>query len=239
MKWGAAVQEIMEKCRVYVEQVKHSQQTPLVSVLFEGAPGSGKTALASSVALASGYPFIKLVTPEAYIGMSEYTKCNAIAKVFDDAYKSDNSIVMIDNIERLLEYVPIGPRFSNTVLQTLMILITKLPKHGRRLLVLATSSEVPMLAEMGMLKIFNHRIHVPQLTTINHVITVLESIDLFSSSELSAVAREAEARHIPVTVSVKTVIDIAMQARQCNSDRVEEFLGLLEAECTQDGYRHL
>jgi vesicle-fusing ATPase len=38
-------------------------------------------------------------------------------QVFEDAYKSPLSIVILDDIERLLEYVAIGPRFSNAVLQ--------------------------------------------------------------------------------------------------------------------------
>lgn len=37
--------------------------------------------------------------------------------MFEDAYKSPLSIVILDDIERLLEYVAIGPRFSNAVLQ--------------------------------------------------------------------------------------------------------------------------
>ena len=40
-----------------------------------------------------------------------------IAKVFDDAHKSPLSMVVLDDLERLLEYVRIGPRFSNLVLQ--------------------------------------------------------------------------------------------------------------------------
>ena len=35
------------------------------------------------------------------------------------------SIVILDDIERLLEYVAIGPRFSNTILQTLLVLLKK------------------------------------------------------------------------------------------------------------------
>jgi hypothetical protein len=37
--------------------------------------------------------------------------------VFEDAYRSPLSVIILDDIERLLEYVPIGPRFSNTILQ--------------------------------------------------------------------------------------------------------------------------
>ena len=46
------------------------------------------------------------------------------------------SIIVLDDLERLLEYVPIGPRFSNTILQVLLVLLKKQPPQGRRLLVL-------------------------------------------------------------------------------------------------------
>ena len=37
---------------------------------------------------------------------------------------------MLDDIERLLEFVPIGPRFSNTILQTLLVLLKKQPPEA-------------------------------------------------------------------------------------------------------------
>lgn len=54
------------------------------------------------------------------------------AQVFDDAYKSQLSCVVVDDIERLLDYVPIGPRFSNLVLQALLVLLKKPPPKVRR-----------------------------------------------------------------------------------------------------------
>ena len=66
-----------------------------------GDSGCGKTALAASMARDSGFPFIKIVTPENMIGFSEGAKCGAIKKVFDDAYKSELSCVVVDDIERL------------------------------------------------------------------------------------------------------------------------------------------
>ena len=50
--------------------------------------------------------------------------------------QSPMSIIVLDDLERLLEYVPIGPRFSNTILQVLLVLLKKQPPPGRRLLVL-------------------------------------------------------------------------------------------------------
>lgn len=54
-----------------------------------------------------------------------------LIQVFDDAYKSQLSCVVVDDIERLLDYVPIGPRFSNLVLQALLVLLKKAPPKVR------------------------------------------------------------------------------------------------------------
>ena len=56
------------------------------------------------------------------LGYSDATRCDRIESAFEQAYKSPISIIVLDDIERLLNYVPIGPRFSNEALQTLMVL---------------------------------------------------------------------------------------------------------------------
>ncbi len=55
---------------MFVQQVENSNRTPLVSVLLEGAVGCGKTSLATTVAMQSGFPYVKLVSPEHLIGIS-------------------------------------------------------------------------------------------------------------------------------------------------------------------------
>lgn len=85
-----------------MEQVRNSERTPLVSVLVHGPSGSGKTALAATIALASEYPFIKLISPDAMVGFDENQKIAHLNKVFSDSYKSQNSVVVVDNIERIL-----------------------------------------------------------------------------------------------------------------------------------------
>jgi vesicle-fusing ATPase len=87
---------------LFVEQVCFSTQTPLVSILLHGPPGSGKTALGASIAQASEYPFIKLISPGNMVGFSDVQKVSAITKVFSDSYKSLFSVVVIDNIEQLI-----------------------------------------------------------------------------------------------------------------------------------------
>ena len=75
--------------------------SPTLSPSHPGDTGCGKTALAAYLARDSAFPFIKILTPENMIGFSEGAKCQAIKKVFEDAYKSELSCVVIDDIERL------------------------------------------------------------------------------------------------------------------------------------------
>ena len=61
------------------------------------------------------------------VGFSEAQKVQTINKVFTDSYKSPLSVIVIDNIERLIDWVKIGSRFSNAVVQALMVLLGRRP----------------------------------------------------------------------------------------------------------------
>jgi vesicle-fusing ATPase len=110
------LQSLLHDGQLFVEQVRSSQRTPLVTVLLHGPPGSGKTAMAATIAQASGFPFIKLVSPESMVGMNEPGKVLLITKAFVDSYKSPLSVIVVDNIERLLgelECVAVSTTDSN------------------------------------------------------------------------------------------------------------------------------
>jgi vesicle-fusing ATPase len=130
--YDPVIGEILRSGELFVEQVRTSTRTPLVSIILHGPPSSGKTALAATIAQASGYPFIKLLSPDSMVGFSEAQKVNAINKVFADSYKSPLSVVVVDGLERLLEWTAIGPRFSNAVLQALLVLFSRRPPKVSR-----------------------------------------------------------------------------------------------------------
>ena len=72
--------------------------------------------------------------------------------MFEDAYRSPLSVIILDDIERLLEYVAIGPRFSNIILQALLVLIKKAPEAGHKLVVIGTTSQGDVIESMGLSK---------------------------------------------------------------------------------------
>merc|ERR1740130_2554441 len=106
--------------------------------------------------------------------MSETSKCGKLADVFQDAYKSQLSMIIIDDVERVLDFVSIGPRFSNQMLQALLVLTKKVPPtHGRRLMVVGTTSVPHLLEEMELTSVFNVTLNVPQLESVEEIKTVL------------------------------------------------------------------
>ncbi|KAL7201606.1 hypothetical protein ACSBR1_033325 [Camellia fascicularis] len=85
------------------EQVRVSKGSPIVTCLLEGPRGSGKTAMVATVGIDSDFSYVKIISAETMIRLSESSKCAQIVKVFEDAYKSPLSIIILDDIERLLE----------------------------------------------------------------------------------------------------------------------------------------
>ncbi|KAM0954533.1 putative vesicle-fusing ATPase [Dioscorea sansibarensis] len=204
---GDRHKHIYQRAMLLVEQVKVSKGSPLVTCLLEGPSGSGKTAMAASIGLDSDFPYVKIISAETMIGLSESSKCAQIVKVFEDAYRSQLSIVILDDIERLLEYVPIGPRFSNLISQTLMVLLKRLPPKGKNILVIGTTSEVGFLESLGIRDAFSVSYHVPPLDKADAK-KVLQALNVFAEADLDSAS---EAVHNMPIKKLYMLVEMAAQ----------------------------
>ncbi|GAT23598.1 secretory gene [Aspergillus luchuensis] len=182
--FSPVINEILKEGGLFVKQVAEDESSPLFSVLLHGPTASGKTALAARIAIDSGFPFIKLISPEDMGGFSETAKVQRIIKVFDDAYKSRTSVVVIDNLEKLIEWVPVGPRFSNTILQTLQAVLRKHPNKGRRLLIIATTTQRFVMKQLDLFSSFDADIMVPNVMTYDELKHILEHSGAFNEQEI-------------------------------------------------------
>jgi len=187
--YGDAFDRNWSTLQKLANQSLSSTRTPLLTVLLEGPTGSGKTAIAASLAANSEFPLIRMLSADTMIGFSEGQKCHAIQRVFMDAYKSSLSVVFIDDIERILEYTPVGPRFSNIVLQTLLMYLKKVPPHPeRRLMIIATTSIAHLLEDLQLVQSFNVVIHVPQLQHPSEIAAVLRANSTLEKEEINNIS---------------------------------------------------
>ncbi|KAF7731559.1 transport between ER and Golgi ATPase protein [Apophysomyces ossiformis] len=209
------VEQILADGKLYVDQVRQSARTPLVSILLHGPAGSGKTALAATIAMESEFPFIKLISPETMVGMTENQKIAEINKE-------------ILNIERHVDWVPIGPRFSNAVLQALLVLLKKKPPKDRRLLILATTTQRQILEQMDMTDGFDTEIYVPTITTLEGIDIVLQEIGLFHEHERErtlSILSEGGMEH-KLAIGIKKLLMLIEMARQ-DKDKVTKFVSAI------------
>ncbi|KAF9672348.1 hypothetical protein SADUNF_Sadunf11G0032200 [Salix dunnii] len=206
---GDRHKHIYQRAMLLVEQVKVSKGSPMVTCLLEGPSGSGKTALAATVGIDSDFPYVKIISAETMIGLQESTKCAHIVKVFEDAYKSPLSIIILDDIESCkgsekgyLAYMGTGYR--------LLMQMLNLFRSGKRLLVLGTTSEVNFLDSVGICDAFSVTYHLPTLKT-EDAKKVLEQLNVFAEDDISAAA---EALNDMTIKKLYTLIEMAVQGEQ-------------------------
>ena len=74
------------------------------------------------------------------VGFNKTRKAHYPIKVFEDAYKLPPSVVIVDDIESILQFVPMGTHFTNDVLQTFLNLFLTNSIYGRRIHINVTTS---------------------------------------------------------------------------------------------------
>ncbi|KAK6463670.1 cytoplasmic protein [Scheffersomyces coipomensis] len=208
IQFNESITNIFDKGRSIVDLVKNNETETLRSILLYGSSGVGKTAIASTIALGSDFPFIKMLSAESVVGRSEAQKIQYIDTVFRDVYKSPLSVLVIDKIETLINFVNIGPRFSNDILQLILVYLTKLPPKGRRLLIIGTTSEYSVLERMSLVKAFTDLIAVPSLKTVEEISKVMDKISFKSIEERKQILNAISSYEI--NIGVKKLIEELM-----------------------------
>ncbi|KAK4184720.1 putative vesicular-fusion protein SEC18 [Podospora australis] len=239
IEFSDGIQRILQDGLLYVEHVK-TQSKRLTSVLLHGPQSSGKTALAAYIAMKSDFPFIKLITPASVVGFrDEVAKKDYIHKIFTDAYKSPLSLLIIDDIERMIEWVPVGPRLSNNILQALMTLFKTPPPKGHKLLILATTSQRYVMEQLDVVRAFNRQIAVPAVSDLRELEQVLTK---FGDGPLSDPYQARQACQAiqqqtgtdSVMVGIKTILATAETAK-LSSDPVEWFADQIAEQVPRRG----
>jgi len=139
-----------------------------------GKNKSGKTALSIEFARMNKMPFIKFV--EAVEMMKYNNKSDYIQKVFNDALQSSKSLIIIDNLETLIGFVPVGFRFDSSVLQTLSANFNRICKNiekGKLFIIVSTSLSNEELKDLGILNTFDYIIDNQSIKNYDELINFI------------------------------------------------------------------
>ncbi|KAB7498877.1 Vesicle-fusing ATPase 1 [Armadillidium nasatum] len=231
INWGAT-KELLEKGMMFVKQARSPETSNRLCLLIEGAPTAGTSALAAYLSKNSDFPFTKVINSREMVGFTEASKCLKINRLFDDAYRSELSCIFMNDLEQLMGYSPIGPRYQSLVLDAMYSLLSSSPPKGRKLMVICTSKRRSVLEELGLLSVFTAVIRVPFIARVEDVQMVLEESGAMSSDEIDAVVRHLS--HGRIFVGVKKLLGLLDTMRVMKGvdsrKRVAAFTNLLEDE---------
>lgn len=235
--FGGTVDEILHLGRLMAGQLRGAsgKNTRIHSLLLYGMPASGKTSLAAEIAKASAFPYMKMISPQNLVGLSELGKVTFINKIFNDAYKSPLSVIVVDCVEKVLEYVPLGPRYSNVIYQSLSVLIGKVPPKGHKLFVITTTSNRGLMNDLDLISLFDREIMVHPVESWESLERILKEFSLFSSGELQVLHAKIAQYRLVLEVGVKKIINfVELAMEESEIDRVDVFFELLLSCCTID-----
>lgn len=219
--FSSVMHGVLEEIRLVMKQVREWKDGPaLSSILLHGEAGSGKSALAARLALDSGFPFVKLISPQSLLTASpsggEAAKQAHIAKIFSDAYKSDLSLIVIDDVEDVIEFVDIGPRFSSSILQTIRALMKRMPPPpNHRLLIVLTTRDLSLMNRLGITPLVKTLLAVPTLDSVNDLERLLMRCKtVLSDADIRGIIEQVKASRRAFSIPIRTLLDALRVASQ-------------------------
>lgn len=127
-----------------------------------------------------------------------------------------------------------GARFSNSVLQTLLVLFRKNPPKSRRLLLIGTTSERSVLKQMDIMNSFDAEIPVPTVSKLEDLDRILKASETFEDSVRINILQEIESitGSKEIKVGIKKILSFLETSSQ-DEDRAGRFVDLLSNSITE------
>lgn len=147
LDWNKSSDHFQAEIKSIFNQMKQGNK---LKCLISGVQGIGKTFLACHLAKSLAIPYTKIITAKALLTKSELDKCVYIKEIFEMASQTDRSIIIIDNFEDIIEYVPSLFRFNNYTLQALIALLNSADEPTNKSLILITSRNTKLIKEFNI-----------------------------------------------------------------------------------------
>lgn len=156
-----------------------------------------------------------------------------------DAYKSQQSLIVVDDIEDLIDFVSIGPRFSSALLQTFRNFFKKAPPEGRRLVIVGTTRNKRLMDQLGISQHFRTQLHIPNVCRLEDFRTLLyrnQSLLDEDQKKILDEVKRALARGNSFSVPISTLRELFEIAAQDPDNAVLRFMDEFEAFILNSGH---
>jgi vesicle-fusing ATPase len=117
-------------------RISHLKNGNKQSFLLVGPHYCGKTVMAAQLAKQSNYNCIKFINAESL--MNSMMKEMALNDIVDMGMKSDSCIIILDSIEKIIEYSKLGNLYNNKILQTIYIILDRVIQNNKLTIIMTS-----------------------------------------------------------------------------------------------------
>lgn len=118
--------------------IKDTSSDGIHPLLIYGDSAKGKTLLATTISKELDIPFTRYISANDTVSLGEKEKCDNLIKIFREATKVSNSLIIIDDISIFCEWTPPN-YFSNKVIQCLKTLLGTTYNKGKMFVILCST----------------------------------------------------------------------------------------------------
>ncbi|KAK7857715.1 vesicle-fusing atpase [Quercus suber] len=153
--------EACERVDQFAKKLWRCKSHHFLSCLLAG-PSGGKTTLAAHIVQKNRFKHVNMVHPESMVDFSEKEKSQKLVEIFEDALKFSSSLIILDDVERLVGHTEVG-QYPKAISETLKCLLKKHVTEDIKVLVLGTTSEENILEKIGIFDVFTLQVVIPPL----------------------------------------------------------------------------
>ncbi len=169
--WGD-LQSLINEMKLYIKNLKNGN---VLSMVLTGSANTGKTKLLSMIANESDITCIKMITPTKLLSIGD--KANHIMMEFDNCLTAESSILILDNLERIIEWSSYTSAYNNRTLQMIMTLIRRQIDQNKKMIVLFTCYSEDFLRKLDLNDLIDHQFNVPESMTRNDAKILCEELN--------------------------------------------------------------
>ncbi len=157
---------------ITLDDIKKLKNGNKHSVLLMGQHGCGKTKILSHIAKDSCIDCVKFINADTLMFSND--KALQIYEIFEQALKTSSSIVILDSIENIIEYSPLGNIYNNKILQTIYTILNKNIPLNKKIVILMSSSNEALMETFGFDKLTDYQYSINSILNDETMSTIQE-----------------------------------------------------------------
>lgn len=158
-------------------------------LLSASSPGSGCSTICYEIIKSLKCEFVSVISAAQLVKKTstEPGQVEYISQIFEAAHQVPRAVIILDGLESIIQYIPIGFRFSSSIMQAITAHMSDSSSNGNKIIVIATTADKQAMETIGFTNSFDEIYEIPSLTpeqafNVLSEYANLDKVDYFAAS---------------------------------------------------------